>query len=232
MSDETSVMGTVQSTGAAPSTGAVSSGVVALQGGGPFQVNDDLDRSLLQDAVDRIVVLPTADAFEQPRQLVAAGLEWGARIGVVVEPLMVLTRTDATEQAAAVIDAAPAVMLVGDSAIHLRSVLKGTPVFTALQSLLAHGGIVIACGASAAALCNPMTDQRGGGFALGLGLVDGIAVIPASERWPHDQLERAHSLANTPVVDLPTGSAVVRNAHGWSLVGDAVAHGTLPAVAG
>ena len=47
------------------------SGVVALQGGGPFERNDPLDRTLLEQAgVDRVVMLPTADAFEQPRVLV------------------------------------------------------------------------------------------------------------------------------------------------------------------
>jgi cyanophycinase-like exopeptidase len=205
--------------------------VVVLQGGGPFSVNDDLDRATLADAgIEHIVVLPTADAYEQPRLLVEQALEWGARIGVVVEPLMVLTRPDATAEAASVIAAAPAVFLAGDSSIHLRSVLKGTPVFDAIVQLLDRGGTVVACGASAAALCDPMSDQRGGGFALGLGLISGLAVIPSSERWPPDQLERAHTLATTPVVDLPTGSAIVRRSSGWELVGDAVTHGQLPVI--
>src|SRR5512134_3026253 len=84
-------------------------GVVALQGGGPFEGNDELDRTLL-DGIDRIVMLPTADAFEQPSRLVESALAWGSRIGVTVEPLMVLTRDDADESAAAAIDGAPAVV--------------------------------------------------------------------------------------------------------------------------
>ena len=206
------------------------SGVVALQGGGPFEANDELDRRLLCDrGVERVVMLPTADAYEQPAVLVEAALAWGARIGVRVEPLMVLTRDQADDAAAAVIAAAPAVVLAGDSASHLRSVLKDTPVFDAIAAVLAAGGTVIAAGPSAAALCDPMTDQRGGAFALGLGLVPGVAVIPGSEQWPHDQLERAHALANTPVVDLPTGSALVIDDGRWSTVGEAVIHGELPA---
>ncbi len=40
---------------------------VALQGGGPFVANDDLDRRLLAAAgATKAVVLPTADAFEHP----------------------------------------------------------------------------------------------------------------------------------------------------------------------
>lgn len=202
-------------------------GVIVLQGGGPFTANDDLDRRVLA-GVDRIVVLPTADAYEQPRTLVDAAVAWGGRIGVEVEPLMVLMRSEADEAAAAVVAGAPAVFLAGDSGIHLRSVLKDTPLFAAITDVLGRGGVVIASGASAAALCDPMSDQRGGGFALGLGVVSGVAVIPAPETWPHDQLDRAHQLADTPVIDLPVGSAVVRSSTGWELVGQPVVHGDLP----
>ena len=204
--------------------------VIALQGGGPFERNDELDRQLLSSVgIDRVVMLPTADAFEQPATLVEAASAWGARIGVAVEPLMVMTRSDAEDAAhAASVDAVGAVVLAGDSASHLRSVLKDTPLFDALVRLVERGGTVIACGPSAAAICDPMTDQRGGGFALGLGLVKGVAVIPGFEQWPRDQVERAHTHANTPVVDLPTGSAVVRRGEAWQLVGDATVHGELP----
>ena len=202
-------------------------GIVALQGGGPFVSNDELDRTLLS-GTDRIVVLPTADAFEQPHQLVASAEAWGERIGVGVDPLMVLTRSEADESAAAVVDAAQAVFLAGDSASHLRSVLKDTPLFAALEALVERGGTLIACGSSAAAVCDPMTDQRGGAFALGLGIVRGLAVVPASEQWPREQLERAHTLANTPLVDLPTGSAVVRRDDQWETIGEATVRGDLP----
>ena len=207
-----------------------SGGVVALQGGGPFVSNDELDRLLLSGAgIERVVMLPTADAFEQPARLVAASDVWGARIDVAVESLMVMTRADAEDSdAAAVIDGVQAVFLAGDSASHLRSVLKDTPLFQAISDLVDRGGTVIACGPCAAALCDPMTDQRGGGFAIGLGLVQGLAVIPGSELWPREQIERAHTHADTTLVDLPTGSAIVRRGDTWELFGDANVHGSLP----
>lgn len=205
------------------------SGVLVLQGGGAFSANDELDRRMLADrGIDRIVVLPTADAYEQPKLLVASGLEWGARIGVVVEPLMVLTRAEADETAASLIAAAPAVFLVGDSSIHLRSVLKDTPLLVAITDLLERGGTVIAAGSSASALCDPMTDERGGAFGFGLGVVRGLAVITGVESWTHERLDRAHALATTPVVDLPTGSALIRTDREWELVGDVTVHGDLP----
>lgn len=204
-------------------------GMLVLQGGAPFVGNDELDRRVLgESGVDRVVVLPTADAYEQPHELVDRALAWGERIGIAVEPLMVLTRDQAGTAAAQVVYDAPAVFLAGDSSNHLRSVVKDTPLFAAIAEVLDRDGLVVAAGASAEALCDPMTDQRGGAYALGLGLVTGLAVITGSDRWPPDQLDRAHHLATTPVVDLPTGSALIRSAGGWELVGNAVAHGELP----
>lgn len=204
-------------------------GIIALQGGGPFHANDDLDRRLVRDAgTDRVVVLPTADAFEEPGALIAAAMSWAERLEIDVEALMVMQRHDAEDEGAAgVIRSARAVYLVGDSSMHLRSALKDTPVLAAIRDLLDGGGLVAAVGESAAALCDPMFDQRGGAFTLGLGLVPGLAVIPESETWSPERLQRTLSLADTPVIELPTGSAVVLGDGGWAAVGEPVAHGEI-----
>jgi cyanophycinase len=205
----------------------VMTGTLVLQGGGPFVANDELDREVLA-GIERIVMLPTADAFERPEDMVAAAEAWGERIGIEVEPLMVLTRPQADAAAAAVVDGAPAVFLAGDSSNHLRSVMKDTPLFAAVERVLEHGGTVVAAASSASALCDPMTDRRGGAFALGLGMVAGLAVVTETEIWPADQLERARGLADTPLVELPTGSALIRRDGAWRSVGDVVVHGDLP----
>lgn len=205
------------------------SGTLVLQGGGAFTANDELDRRLLAaSGATRVVVLPTADAYERPDAMIAAAREWGDRMGVQIEPLMVLGRSQADDDAAAVVMAATAVYLAGDSAIHLRSVLKDTPLLAAITGVLARGGLVGAVGSSAAALCDPMTDRRGGAFALGLGVVADLALMTEIESWPEELVERAHALADTAVVDLPTGSALVRDASGWELFGDVTLHGELP----
>lgn len=205
-------------------------GTLALLGGGPFVANDDLDAQLLAAAeADRVVVLPTADAFEQPDDLVAAAMTWGERLGVAVEPLMVLQRHDAENEAMTnAIATAPAVYLVGDSSQHLRSALKDTPVLRAITGVLERGGLVAAVGPSAAALCDPMLDQRGGAFTLGLGLAPGMSIIPDAESLSEEALQRTRSLADTPLVELRSGAAAVRRADGWELVGDVVVHGELP----
>ena len=167
-------------------------GVIALQGGGPFTANDDLDARLLAevgaigaDGADgagrRVVVLPTADAFEHPERLVTAAIGWAERLGVEVEALMVLRRGEAMDDGAAeVVRAARAVYLVGDQPLHLRSVLKDTPLWHAIVDVLAAGGLVVGVGACASALCDPMVDPRGGAFTLGLGMVTGLGVVTPS----------------------------------------------------
>ncbi len=202
-------------------------GTIALVGGGPFEQNDELDRRLLDEvgATD-VVVLPTAEAFEDPAAMIASAMSWAERLGVEVEALMVMQRQDAEDGGAAdVVRRAHAVYVVGDGSQHLRSALKDTPVFDALGEMLAAGGLVVAVGPSAAALCDPMLDQRGGAFTLGLGLVTGLAVIPGDES--DERRQRSLSLATTPVVELPVGSAIVGRPGEWELVGDAVVHGDL-----
>jgi cyanophycinase len=144
----------------------------------------------------------------------------------------VLRRGEAlVEGAAQEVRSARAVYLVGDQPLHLRSVLKDTPVWDALHDVLADGGAVVGCAGAAAALCDPMVDPRGGAFTLGLGLVGGIALVTTSESWSPERLHRtekmAGSMSDATLAVLPTGSALVRTATGWEQVGDVEVRGEL-----
>lgn len=197
-----------------------------LQGGGPFVANDGLDAELLRGSKGPVAVLPTADAFERPDHLLRTAGEWASRHGVDVVPCPVYVRTDALDDAnARIIRESAAVWVVGDSPIHLRSTVMNTPVFEAIAGC----PLVVAVAGSAAAMCDPMVDPRGGAFALGLGLVRGLALITESEQWSRERLQRSLHLANTPVVELPTGTALVRRGGSWTVHGAATVHGELPA---
>jgi cyanophycinase len=203
-------------------------GTLILQGGAPFVGNDDLDRVALTGCAGYVAVLPTADAFEGPEKLIQAAETWSQRIGVEVRPVPVFARADALEpHHAQVLRDAAGVYVVGDSPIHLRSAIMETPVFAALRHQ-ADSGLLVAVAGSAAALCDPMVDPRGGAFALGLGLVKGLALITESETWTKDRLQRSLDLANTTVVEVPTGAALVHANGSWTTHGNVVVHGELP----
>ena len=199
--------------------------LVVLQGGGPFTANDEFDAQILSAHPGYVAILPTAEAFENPDDLVQSSVAWAKRLGIATKICAVYSRADAREESfATIISQAAVVYVVGDSPIHLRSTLKDTVVFDAIA---AHSCVVATAG-SAAAMCDPMVDPRGGAFALGLGLVSGIAAVTESEKWPDERLQRTLSLANTSVAEIPTGAALIYNYGTWSTHGAVVLHGPLP----
>lgn len=198
---------------------------VVLQGGGPFSANDEFDAQILSAHSGYVAILPTAEAFENPDDLVQLSVAWAKRLGTTTKLCAVYSRADAREESfATIISQSAVVYVVGDSPIHLRSTLKDTVVFDAV----ANHPCVVATAGSAAAMCDPMVDPRGGAFALGLGLVSGVAVVTESEKWPDERLQRTLSLANTTVAQIPTGAALMYQDGTWSTYGAVVLHGPLP----
>jgi cyanophycinase len=207
-------------------------GTIALLGGGEFgSPYDELDRRLLAIGGDQVLIIPTADAFEHPMRLVDRAVNWFAGLGAKAEGLMVLSRPDAQlQEHADRIDAASFVYLVGDSPLHLRGVMKGTPIWDAICAVVERGGVVAASTGAAAALCDPMVDPRGGAFTLGLGLIKGLAVITLAETWTEQRRRRSVELASGfPIAEVPSGSALLRTDGAWEQVGEMVIDGELPA---
>ena len=191
--------------------------------------NDSLDAEVLSGIDGYVAILPTADAFENPELLIAESDKWAIRIGINTKVCRLFTRTDASEVALIrVISEAAAVYVVGDSPMHLRSTLTDTPALDAICEL-ANSRVVVATGGSAAALCDPMVDPRGGAYTLGLGVVNELALITESESWSPERLARSRSLANCTLVELPTGAALMYRQHSWHHYGNVIVHGELPA---
>ncbi|MBA3802110.1 MAG: hypothetical protein H0X22_04290 [Acidimicrobiia bacterium] len=207
--------------------------MIIFQGGGPFEAHDEIDAGVLaRSGATTVAVLPTADAMENPGLLVEAARSWAQRVGgPEIDDVMVLQRAEATDAAAARLRAAGAVWVVGDSPMHLRSVLKDTPIVEALRHH-ADEGVLVAVGACAAAMCDPMTDPRGGAFTLGLGLVAGLALVTESETLTAERLNRTRELAaehgDACLAVMPSGSALSRDDTGWTVHGDVDVVGDLP----
>jgi cyanophycinase len=156
-------------------------GTLALIGGGEWgEHHQALDRRLLEIAgADRVVVLPTAAAFEHPDRVGEAAVAHFTTLGASVEVVRVLNRRDAEAAAnAEAVAKARFIYLTDGSPMHLRSVLKASAVYEAMLAAYRGGAVVAASGAGATVLCDPMVDPRGGAYTVGLGFVAGLAVFP------------------------------------------------------
>ncbi len=204
-------------------------GPVALVGGAEWTDGCSFDAELLAASGGAdVVVLPTASAYQHPERLVMGAAEWFSSLGAQVEGLMVLGRSDAQDPGMAdVVRRARFVYLSGGSALHLRSVLKGSAVFDALREAWHGGAVVAGSGAGAMVLTDPMVDPRGGALTVGLGLVGQMAVVAnfgdVDEDAHGEKLHRSVVLAPSglPVVGIPDRTALVGDGEGnWRVSGE------------
>jgi cyanophycinase len=196
---------------------------IALIGGGEFSPACSFDGQLLTwSGVNEVLVLPIASAFEHPQRLVDRAATHFAALGATVVTLPIIRRADAFDEAlVAEVARHRFVYLTDGSPMHLRSVLKDTPIWEALVAV-ERVGVVAASGASAMLVTDPMYDPRGGAFTLGLGIVSPVTVLPAHETWSPERSRRTRELApsHVPVVNLETATAVIRGPQGWVRAGD------------
>lgn len=199
-------------------------GTLALVGGGEFTEGCSFDAGLVAaSGASEVLVLPTGAAYEQPGQLVERAVAWFDRLGVAARGLDVLARPDAlSADHAAAVRGAKFTYLVGGSPMHLRSVLKDSPVWDALVEGWQAGATVAGSGAGAMAFCDPMVDPRGGAFTLGLGLIAGLTVIPSHDHWSEDAAHRTRKMAPAGLVlaGIDERTALIRDGAGsWRAEG-------------
>jgi cyanophycinase len=164
--------------------------LLALHGGYEFRANcRELDRALLArvGTSAHILILPTAAAFESPRQAANNGVQHLRRLGARPAPLYVLKRAEAqSDDFAAPIDKADGVYLTGGDPVHLLETLRDTAVWDAIAGLYRRGGLIVGSSAGAMVLGGQMW-APGEGWRPGLGLIPRLTVIPhhatVSHRW-------------------------------------------------
>jgi len=193
-------------------------GPLALVGGDAFTEGCSFDAGLLAaSGGTEVAVLPTAAAYEHPERDVASAAAWFESLGGSVRSVPVLTRPDAlvAENVDAVASAG-FIYLCGESSMHLRSVLKDSPVWEALVAAWQGGAVLAASSGAARVLCDPMVDPRGGAFAVGLALIPGLAVIPHHDHWSREKAHRTIQLApkGLPIAAVDDRTALIRDADG------------------
>lgn len=199
-------------------------GPLALIGGGEFADGCSFDAGLLAaSGGTEVVVLATGAAYERPQLVIEQAHRWFETLGARVEAPAVFTRRDAyVDEHIALVRSAAFIYLTGGSSMHLRSVLKESPLFDALVQAWEGGAVLAGSGAGADVLCDPMVDPRGGAFTLGLGVVAGLAVIPRYDTWSHDKVHRTVEIAPTGVklAGVPLRTALICDPDGtWRTEG-------------
>jgi cyanophycinase len=202
----------------------VVSGPLALVGGDEWQAGCDFDRELLEHSGGReVLVVPTAAAYEHPDRALETAARWFEALDASVRPLRVLTRRDAVDEGnVRPVEDAAFIYLSGGSPMHLRSVLKDSPVWDALVAAWQRGAVVAGSGSGAMVLCDPMVDPRGGALTLGLALLEQVAVIPHHDTWSEDKAKRTLRIAphGLPIVGIDARTALIRDGGGaWRSAG-------------
>jgi cyanophycinase len=199
-------------------------GPLALVGGAEWTEGCTFDESLWRDSGQaEVVVLPTAAAYEHPERAVETARDWFGRFGAGVKGLMILSRADALDEAAAgQLREARFIYLSGGSPMHLRSVLKDTPAWTAIVDAWRAGAVLAGSSAGAMVLGDSMVDPRGGALTLGLGLLDRIAVLPHYDTWSEEKAHRTVQLAtgHLRIAAVDERTALIRDPDGtWRAAG-------------
>jgi cyanophycinase len=130
--------------------------MLALVGSGEYLPGmEPVDRELLRRLPEppRVVCLPTAAGQEGPERIAywsQLGVDHFTRLGARVEALPIIDRVSAhNADLARAIAQANFVYLSGGKPTYLYQTLAESPAWQAVQSVLAHGGLLAGCSAGA-----------------------------------------------------------------------------------
>lgn len=202
------------------------SGVLALIGGDEWSSGAEVDRALLElSGGTEVLLLPTAAAFENPAKCIERATAWFGDLGASVRALEVYGRSDAMdERHADAVRSARFLYVAEGSPLHLRSVLKETPLWEAILAAWDAGAVIAGAGTSGGTLCEPLVDPRGGALTVGLGLVVNLALVPHAPADLDGDADHKRTLAlakgGVAVAAVPDATALVRHPDGsWRVEG-------------
>jgi len=204
-------------------------GLLALVGGDEFNPgNEDQDR-LLAGAAGRgpAYVIPTAAARGGPEKAVAHATRWFGKLGLQLEELPILKRTDANSKALA--DQARAggfFYLVGGDPGHVAQVLRDSRVWSAIFEAWRGGAVLAGSSAGAMALCAHSLIRRTWPKSFDRRPTDALGVVPDSAVLPHFDtfgqrwIESAQrELPGVTLIGIDERSAAVWDGGRWRAMG-------------
>ena len=159
-------------------------GAIALIGGDEFRPGcEEMDRALLGVtglAHPKLLVVPTAAAFEDPSRAASNGVSYLSGLGFEASALHVLNGPDANDEGlVSPVDAADVVYFTGGNPAHLLETLTGSLLLDRVTRALERGALVAGSSAGAMVL-GPWMRYRG--WTKALGLAPGVVTLPHHER--------------------------------------------------
>lgn len=204
-------------------------GPLALVGGDEFEPGNEPQDELLVRAAGGgpAYVLATAARRQRPELAVANAIRWFGTLGLEIEELPALRRSDL--RSAEAVERARAgrfFYLVGGDPGLVPTILEGTPVWDAIVQAWRDGAALGGSSAGAMGLCEwtllrerlPGDERRR--FAPGLGLVPGVAVLPHFQTFGHRWAPGAREGRDDAVLlGLDERTAAVWQGGAWRAVG-------------
>ncbi|MGB8645380.1 MAG: Type 1 glutamine amidotransferase-like domain-containing protein [Anaerolineae bacterium] len=209
-------------------------GTLALVGAGEFlDTMNEVDRQLLASAGGkRVVVLPTASAPDGPgvpERWARMGVEHFTNLGAQVEGVMALDRAGCeSPEHADRVRAANLVYFSGGKPDYLYQTLAGSAVWSAVQEVLARGGMLAGCSAGAMIMGAyvPEFNSRFGVPSVNrwqeaFALVPHAIVAPHYNEFPEMMVNLifGHRPADTYLIGVDGHTALVGQGEQWQAVG-------------
>jgi cyanophycinase len=193
---------------------------IGLVGSGEFTpAMADVDRELLRSIgpSPRVVILPTASAGENPEDWATWGVQHFLRLGARSIALMVLERAHAEEQEnVGVIERADLLYISGGKPARLLAALQGSPLWGGFLRARRQGAWLMGSSAGAMALGDWTLVHRpedGDGtptlWMPGLGMLQGIAVVPHYDAWKEAEELTAQIAGSCRVIGIDEDTAVL-----------------------
>jgi cyanophycinase len=204
-------------------------GLLALVGGDEFKPgNEEQDRLLVAAArPGPAFIVPTAAARQHPDAAVVMATRWFGQLGLELEQLAVLTRTDANSKALAEQARAGGFFYLagGDPGLVVQ-VLQASRVWNAMVEAWREGAALAGSSAGAMALCSHTLIRAGWPNRFNrkpneaLGLVPNTAVLPHYDTFGLRWVESARSeLPEATLLGIDERSAALYTEGGWRAAG-------------
>lgn len=182
---------------------------VVLAGGRELDSGTAAGRALV--GCGSVAVVTLAAAYRRPDAVLSQIASWAGDLSVEHTVVNAVRRSDSLDPAVAEpIAGCDGVLVLDGSPAHFVGAAKATPLLEAIVEAHRRGADVVWSGATAAAVCASMVDDRGGALTVGLGLYDGIVVAAGWEGWPRERRRRLRGMVpeSALFMALQSGAAV------------------------